>query len=100
METKLERITQLSKENPEMVFTSVGHLINEELLKDCHKQMDGRKAVGIDGVSKEEYGKNLEENLKDLVERLKRKAYRPKPARRVEIPKDNGKTRPLSIYCY
>lgn len=100
MGTKLERISELSKNNPEMVFTSVGHLINEDLLKDCHKQMDGKKAVGIDGVSKEEYGKNLEENLKDLVERLKRKAYRPKPARRVEIPKDNGKTRPLSIYCY
>ena len=100
MGTKLERISELSKNNPEMVFTSVGHLINEDLLKDCHKQMDGKKAVGIDGVTKEEYGKNLEENLKDLVERLKRKAYRPKPARRAEILKDNGKTRPLSIYCY
>ena len=100
METKLERISELSKQNPEMVFTSIGHLINEELLKDCHKQMDGNKAVGVDGVTKEEYGENLEENLKYLVERLKRKAYKPKPARRVEIPKDNGKTRPLSIYCY
>jgi retron-type reverse transcriptase len=56
--------------------------------------------VGIDGVSKDEYGKKLEENLKDLINRLKSKSYRPKPAKRVEIPKDNGKTRPLSIYCY
>ena len=100
MGTKLERISQLSTENPEMVFTSIGHLINKELLKECHEKMDGEKAVGIDGVTKEEYGKDLEENLDRLVEQLKKKSYKPQPARRVEIPKDNGKTRPLSIYCY
>lgn len=100
METKLARISQLSRENPDMVFTSVGHLINKELLKGCHEKMDGDKAVGIDGVTKEEYGRNLEENLEKLVERLKKKSYKPQPARRVEIPKENGKTRPLSIYCY
>lgn len=100
METKLERISQLSTENPEMVFTSIGHLINKELLADCHRKMDSDKAVGIDGVTKEEYGRNLEMNLDSLVERLKKKSYKPQPARRVEIPKDNGKTRPLSIYCY
>lgn len=100
MTTKLARISQLSRENPNMVFTSVGHLINKELLKECHEKMDGEKAVGIDGVTKEEYGKNLDENLDRLVERLKRKSYRPQPARRVEIQKDNGKPRPLSIYCY
>lgn len=100
METKLARISQLSKENPDMVFTSIGHLINKELLMECHKTMDGKKAVGIDGVTKEDYGRNLEENLDKLVGRLKQKSYKPQPARRVEIPKDNGKTRPLSIYCY
>ena len=100
MDTKLARISQLSRENPDMVFTSIGHLIDKELLLQCHAEMDGDKAVGIDGVTKEEYGKNLNENLDDLVARLKRKAYKPKPARRVEIPKDNGKMRPLSIYCY
>ena len=100
METKLERISQLSKENPNMVFTSVYHLINKELLEKCHEEMDGKKAVGIDGVTKEDYNVNLEDNLNDLVERLKRKGYVPKPARRVEIPKDNGKTRPLNIYSY
>lgn len=100
MGTKLERISQLSTENPEMVFTSIGHMINKELLKECHEKMDGGKAVGIDGITKEEYGKNLEENLDNLVERLKKKSYKPQPARRVEIPKENGKTRPLSIYCY
>lgn len=100
MGTKLERISQLSKENPDMVFTSVWHMINIDLLKECHREMDGKKAVGIDGVTKEEYEKNLGENLKNLVEKLKNRSYKPKPARRVEIPKGKGKTRPLSIYCY
>lgn len=100
MGTKLERISQLSKENPDMVFTSIWHMINIDLLKECHREMDGKKAVGIDGVTKEEYEKNLEENLTNLVERLKDRSYKPKPARRVEIPKEKGKTRPLSIYCY
>ena len=100
METKLERISQLSKENPDMVFTSIGHLINKEMLKKCHETMQKDKATGIDGITKEKYGKHLEENLEKLVERLKNRSYKPKPARRVEIPKPNGKTRPLSIYCY
>ena len=83
-----------------MVFTSLGHLINKEMLQSCHLQMDGEKAVGIDGVTKEEYSRNLDENIENLIERLKKKSYKPKPARLVEIPKDNGKMRPLSIYCY
>ena len=100
METKLARISQMSAKKPDIVFTSLYHLINCEMLRDCHNKMDGSKAVGIDGIRKEDYEKKLEENLQELTERLKRKAYKPKPARRVEIPKDNGKTRPLSIYCY
>ena len=100
VETKLARISELSRQNPDMVFTSIGHLINAELLAICHKEMDGNKAVGIDGVTKKAYDENLSQNLDDLVERLKRKAYKPKPARRVEIPKENGKMRPLNIYCY
>ena len=62
--------------------------------------MDGTKAVGIDGITKKEYGRSLEENINALIERLKKKSYKPKPARLVEIPKDNGKMRLLSIYCY
>lgn len=100
METKLRRISQMTAENPEMVFTSLGHLINKEMLTECHAAMDGSKAVGIDGITKAKYAENLNENIEILVERLKRKAYKPQPARRVEIPKANGKMRPLSIYCY
>ena len=50
-------------------FTSVYHLINEDMLKQCHKELDGSKAVGIDKVTKDEYGKNLDRNIKDLVQR-------------------------------
>lgn len=100
MTTKLARIAELSAQNPTMVFTSIAHMIDTELLRECHAKMDGDKAVGIDGTTKEDYDRNLEENLVELVRRLKNKSYRPQPARRVEIPKGNGKTRPLSIYCY
>ena len=78
METKLARISQLSKENPDMVFTSIGHLINKDLLKECHAKMDGNKAAGIDGVTKEEYGKNLEENLDNLAGKLRKKVVQAK----------------------
>ena len=86
MTTKLERISELSKQHPEMKFNSIWHLINIEMLKECHYKMDGRKAVGIDGISKEEYNSNLDNNLKQLVEKLKNKSYRPKPARKVVKP--------------
>lgn len=72
-----------------MVFTSIRHLINKEMLKSCHEAMDEEKAVGIDGITKEEYSRNLDQNLESLVERLMKKSYKPKPARLVEIPKDN-----------
>ena len=100
MPTELARISELSAKQPDLVFTSIGHLINTEMLKQCHKDMDGSKAVGVDGVTKDEYSKQLATNLETLETRLRTKSYRPKPAKRVEIPKDNGKTRPLSVYCY
>ena len=100
METKLERIADKPKNEQRPIFTSLYHLINKELLKQCHKELDGNKAVGIENVSKKEYAENLNENIKDLVIRLKNKAYKPLPALRVYIPKDNGKMRPLGISIY
>lgn len=100
METKLARIADKSRNEKRPIFTSLYHLINEELLKQCHKELDGNKAVGIDNVSKKEYAENLDGNIKDLVVRLKNKAYKPLPALRVYIPKDNGKMRPLGISIY
>jgi group II intron reverse transcriptase/maturase len=101
MGTKLDRIEEMSASNPKMVFTSVYHLINEDLLRQCHKEMDGKKATGVDEVTKAEYEVNLDENLKDLVERLKKKSYKPQPSLRVYIPKGNtGKYRPIGMAAY
>ena len=75
--------------------------INEDTLRAIHKTMDKRKAYGIDKVTKEDYERNLEENLSNLVKRMKSGSYRPKPIRRVYIPKETkGKMRPLGISCY
>lgn len=75
--------------------------INQESLKEQHRKQERRKAVGIDGVTKEEYGKNLEENTKELIERMKKFSYRPQSIRRVYIPKPGSdKRRPLGIPAY
>jgi len=100
MGTGLERISEKSARSPGMKFTSLYHLINEKMLKRCHEELDGRKAVGVDKMSKQEYGGNLEENLERLVENLKNKSFRPKPSLRVYIPKVNGKMRPLGMASY
>ena len=100
MGTKLGRIMEISATTPKPEFTSLYHLINIEMLKQCHKELDGNKAVGIDKVTKAEYEEHLEENLINLVSRLKKKAYKPLPSLRVFIPKANGKKRPLGIASY
>jgi RNA-directed DNA polymerase len=97
METKLARIAEIAKREPKERFTSLYHLLNVELLRQAHEELDPNKATGVDRVTKEEYEQNLEKNLLDLVGRLKRKAYRPQPARRTYIPKDEKSKRPLGI---
>ena len=75
--------------------------INVNTLRAIHKTMDKKKAYGIDKVTKEDYERNLEENLENLVKRMKNGSYRPNPTRRVYIPKETkGKMRPLGISCY
>ncbi|MFL0248282.1 group II intron reverse transcriptase/maturase [Candidatus Clostridium stratigraminis] len=100
METKLGRIAEISVKTRKPEFTSLYHHINEDMLRKCHIELDGKKAVGIDRVTKAEYEVNLEENISNLVERLKNKAYKPLPSLRVFIPKGNGKVRPLGIASY
>jgi len=100
MATGLNRIREMSLKDPNMVFTSVYHMINYDLLYKCYKALDGSKASGVDKVTKAEYALNLEENLKDLVERLKRHYFRPQASLRVYIPKGNGKLRPLGISAF
>ncbi len=75
--------------------------INVDSLRAIHKTMDKNKASGIDKVTKEKYEQSLEENLENLVKRMKTGSYRPNPTRRVYIPKETkGKMRPLGISSY
>ncbi|HDM78057.1 MAG TPA: group II intron reverse transcriptase/maturase [Deltaproteobacteria bacterium] len=94
---KLALISGHARRDPDFQFTSLAHLLNVEYLRDCYNSLNRNKAVGIDDVTKEEYGKHLEENLEQLVSRLKRKKYKPLPARRVYIPKGEKERRPLGI---
>jgi RNA-directed DNA polymerase len=98
--TKLDRIGKLAATQKDIVFNNIGHVIDLELLRECYRQLDGNKAVGIDGVTKEAYGKKLEENLQNLLAKVRRGAYKPQAARVVEIPKEDGSTRPLAISCF
>lgn len=101
MSTKLARIAEIARERPEEKFTTLAHLLDEEMLKQCHAELKKGKALGIDHVSKEEYETNLDANIADLVARLKRKAYRPQPVRRTYIPKaGTDQKRPLGIPAY
>jgi len=100
METKLVRIAQIAKERPKEVFTSLYHHLNKEMLTQCHQELKGDKAVGVDRITKEVYGENLAENIHHLVEALKRHSYKPQPVRRTYIPKGDGRKRPLGIPSY
>ena len=98
-DTKLKRIAWLSARDPHKRFACLMHHFNEESLAACFHELDGKKAVGIDGVSKADYAEHLEANLQDLVVRMKRLPYRPLPVRQALIPKAGqpGAQRPLGI---
>lgn len=98
--TKLKKIALLSGQDPRRSFESLMHHFNEESLKECFHELDGKKAVGVDGVNKESYGIDLDQNIPNLIAKMKAMAYRPGPVREVLIPKEGGKpgaTRPLGI---
>lgn len=95
--TKLLKITTVAAGDTAYRFTSLASLITEEFLERSFHELNKHRATGIDGVSLEEYGKALKENIHNLYERMKRFSYRPQPVRRVGIPKANGKLRMLGI---
>ena len=97
MFTKLSLITEIAKRDRRCKLNNLIHIPDDENLKECFKMLKKNKASGIDGVSIEEYNKNLNENVKDLVKRMKQLSFRPNPVRRVNIPKANGKQRALGI---
>lgn len=97
MLTRLDRITERAEQQPEATFNNVFSLLNYELLWLAFRRLKRNKAPGADGVTVDQYEKHLQENLLDLEARLHRRTYRPQPSLRREIPKGNGKTRPLGI---
>jgi group II intron reverse transcriptase/maturase len=101
METGLVRIAEIARERPKEQFTTLIHHINQESLMECHQEISGRKASGVDQVTQQVYGENLADNVAEIVERMKRQAYKPQPVRRVHIPKEGSKKmRPLGIPSY
>jgi Retron-type reverse transcriptase len=98
--TNLERIGKRASFRKDTVFNNIGYVVDLDLLRESYRQLDGKKAVGIDGVTKASYGVKLEENLQDLLARIRINAYKPQASRLVEILKEDGSTRPLAISCF
>ncbi len=94
---KLSLISERAKIEPNTKFTSLAHLLSKSFLEDCFNNLNRNKAKGIDNVSWKDYNKNLNGNLEKLVDSMKRKKYKPLPAKRVYIPKGETDKRPLGI---
>lgn len=95
--TKLALLSERARQEPQLQFTSLAHLLDVDFLRGCYFELGRDRASGIDGVSWQDYGKPLDENLANLVERVKAKRYKPQPAKRVYIPKNNDEKRPLGL---
>jgi RNA-directed DNA polymerase len=93
----LDRVRQVAERDKEARFTALLHHVNVESLRVAYLALRRQAAPGVDGVTWEAYGRDLEANLQDLHGRLHRGAYRARPSRRVFIPKADGRQRPLGI---
>ena len=97
MSTGLLKVMERTRKNPDGKMRSLAHHIDMETLGRAYHRIRKDAAVGVDSITKEEYGINLEENLEELHARLKGMRYRHQPIRRVHIPKGGGRTRPIGI---
>jgi retron-type reverse transcriptase len=101
MLTGMERIMQLVDEQPNRKLQTLMHLVNKTTLKEAHQKQETGKAAGVDKVTKAAYEKNLDENLDNLISRMKTFSYRPQPVRRTYIEKEGSEElRPLGIPAY
>ncbi len=100
MSPQLLKVVERAKREPEGRFHALAHLLDGPALMRAYKGLRKDAAVGVDGVTKEQYGQNLEGNLERLHARLASKQYRHQPIRRVHIAKEKGKTRPLGISAF
>lgn len=94
---ELSRISELGREDPRRRFFSIAHFLTQEALYEAFRCLRKDASAGVDGVTYEEYEQQAQENIRKLHERLKSKTYRALPLRRLYIPKEDGKTRPISI---
>jgi RNA-directed DNA polymerase len=98
LQQELSRVRQAARSDAGARFTALWHHVyNVARLREAYESLKPRSAPGIDGETWHHYGENLEENLRDLSQRLQRGAYRAKPVRRVYIPKADGRMRPIGI---
>jgi len=97
MSLKLLEVAERAQRDPNVRLQSLAYLIDEHALERAYRRLRKRAAVGVDGVTKEQYGEDLSENLRDLHQRLKQQRYRHQPLRRVHLPKSDGRTRPIGI---
>jgi retron-type reverse transcriptase len=96
--TKLQRIAEQASNAPQMAFNNLAHLVDLEFLREAYRRTRKNGAPGIDRMTAEEYGQNLESNLQSLLERMKSGQYKAPPVKRVHIPKDDkGNTRPIGM---
>src|SRR6201984_33379 len=94
----LERVRQAAGKDKKLRFTALlHHIYNLDTLRMAYFRLKKEAAPGVDGETWRHYGEELERNLQDLSERLKRGAYRAKPVRRVYIPTADGRQRPLGV---
>ena len=102
MARDLTQIRDKARKEPELCFTSIYHFVTDEgNLYASYRDLETGKAPGIDGVTKEGYGKDLEKNITDLAQRLAQLGYRPAPVLRAYIPKPGSdKKRPIGIPCF
>ncbi|MBX9668334.1 MAG: group II intron reverse transcriptase/maturase [Candidatus Obscuribacterales bacterium] len=97
MSTELERISKLARENRRLQFLSIAQYLNPAALLEAFRRLRKDASAGVDGIKYGEYQKGTEEKIQKLHERVRQKRYRAQPLRRVYIPKEDGKQRPLSI---
>ncbi len=96
--TRLQRVAEASRKSPGMVWTTLAHHIDLDLLKEAYRLVRKDGAVGVDGQTAQDYAVNLEENLESLLNRFKSGSYKAPPVRRASIPKGDGKkTRTIGI---
>jgi RNA-directed DNA polymerase len=95
--TSLQGISNRARESRGHRFQNLYQCLNADFIRECWQDLNQDAASGVDGVTAAQYQENLDENIQDLVRRLKTKCYRAKLVRRCYIPKENGKERPLGI---